>query len=122
MSVPIKPKPDQVELRDVPIVFKDAEDIPVLLTNAFVVQPSNDGTFILVAAQATPPILYGNEEQQRRQLASVKSAPGKVVARLAFTPPKLIELRNVLNTLIDALEKAKANAEALEHASKGGSQ
>ncbi len=102
----LMPTPKQPETRDIPIALADAEETPILLANIFVLQIGNDGAFVLTAGQAAAPILYGDEEQQKQQLARVRTIRGKVVARLAITPSKLRELRDALSVAVDALELA----------------
>jgi len=100
------PPPKQTDTRDIPIALADAEEIPIILANVFVLQLGNDGAFVLTVGQAAAPILYGDEEQQKQQVARVKTVRGKVVARLALTPLKLKELRDALSVGVDALEAA----------------
>jgi hypothetical protein len=105
------PTPKQPEPRDVPIILADAEEMPIILGNVFVLQLGNDGAFVLTVGQAAPPILYGDEEQQKQQIARVKTVRGKVVARLAFTPLKLKELRDALSVAVDAVDAASKERE-----------
>ena len=99
---------DLPEAVNIPITFDDAEELPIMLANAFAVQSSPDGVFILTIAQAVPPIFAGDEAEQKRQLANVKSVPGKTIARIAVTPSKLRELVTSLAWAIeqyDAMQK-----------------
>lgn len=88
-------EPDQEAGIPVPIVYVGAEDVPVLLANQFVIQHEQN-EFVLTLGQVTPPILLGTLEERREQAQKLAYVPVKVVARVAFTRERLVELIEVL--------------------------
>jgi len=88
-------EPDQEAGIAVPIVYVGGEDVPVLLANQFVIQHEQN-EFVLTLGQVTPPILLGTLEERREQAQKLAYVPVKVVARVAFTRERLVELIEVL--------------------------
>lgn len=83
------------ELITLPIVYVGGEDVPILFVNQFVIQ-HQPGEFVLTVGQITPPILLGSPEERREQAKKLTYVSTKVVARLAFTRQRLVELIEVL--------------------------
>jgi len=69
--------------------------LPLLYANAFILQFTSEGAFILSVGQGIPPIVSGTDEEQLQKLMQIKEIPGKTVARIVLTPGKLIELAQV---------------------------
>lgn len=91
----------------VPIVYVGAEDVPILYVNQFVSQFQAD-EFILTVGQVSPPILLGDEAEQREQAERVSYVAVKVVARLAFTRQRLKEIIALLQSNLDAYDAERA--------------
>lgn len=91
-------------LVSVPLVYVGAEDVPILYANQFVSQFQAD-EFILTVGQVAPPILLGDESEQREQAERLSYVPVKVVARLAFTRQRLDEMLTLLKANLAAYDK-----------------
>ena len=94
--------PDQKAVT-VPLLFVGAEELPILYANHFVIQYERDA-FILTVGQLSPPILIGNESEQREQLEALSYVEVKTVARLAFTRGRLDELIGILQANLRAFD------------------
>jgi hypothetical protein len=79
----------------IPLVYVGAEDVPILFVNQFVIQHHEDD-FVLMLGQITPPVLLGTDEERRAQAEKVAYVPVNVVARVAFSRGRLVELIEVL--------------------------
>jgi hypothetical protein len=91
----------------IPLVYVGAEDVPILFVNQFVIQYVQDD-FILMLGQMTPPILLGTDEERRAQAEKVAYVPINVVARVAFSRGRLVELIEILQ---DHLSKCDVQRE-----------
>lgn len=94
-----------------PLVYVDAEDVPILFVNQFVIQHEGN-EFILTMGQIQPPILLGSPEDRKEQAKRLTYVPVKVVARFGMTRNRLIELIKMLQTNLDTYDKRQ------EHSSK----
>ena len=83
------------EFLSVPLVYVGIEDVPILYANQFIIQHQQD-EFIISVGQLSPPVLLGDESEQREQAERLSYVPVKVVARLALTRQRLTELITVL--------------------------
>lgn len=92
--------------RDIPLAWIGAEDLPLLLTNQFVVQV-HEGTFFLTIGQMVPPALIGTPDERVEQLRQIAYVPVKPVARLALTPTDVRRLASALNANLDQLEQTQ---------------
>lgn len=86
---------NEEEAISLPLVYVGVEDVPLLFTNQFVIQ-HHQNEFILTLCQVTPPILLGTKQERREQAKRLSYIPVKVVARIAFTRQRLVELISVL--------------------------
>lgn len=89
----------------VPVVWVDADDLPVQLVNQFVgvVQPNE---VFLTLGTLVPPAIMGQTEEERKAMAeSVEFVRVKPVARIALTPARLRELIGVLEQTLANYEK-----------------
>ncbi len=89
-----------------PVVYVGADDVPVLLTNQFVIQHEQN-EFILTLGQLSPPILLGTDEEKREQAKNVAYVPIKVVGRFTFTRQRLGELVDVLKRHLDKYDRQR---------------
>ncbi len=80
---------------EIPVVYIGVEDVPILFANSFVVQHQQN-EFIITVGQIQPPLLLGSPEEVREQAKRTAYVPVKVVARLALTRGRLLELLEVL--------------------------
>jgi len=90
----------------VPIVYVGAEDVPILLANQFIIQ-HEQSEFILTLGQMTPPILLGTPEERREQAQKLAYIPVKIVARIAFTRDRLVELIQMLEEHLRKFDKQR---------------
>lgn len=98
MSPPETPQP---ETRAIPVVWTGAEDVPMLLANAFLTQ-ANQAEFIVTVGQIQPPMIFpGTSEEIAAQAESVRFVESRVVARIGLTRPRVKELIAALQTTLD---------------------
>jgi len=86
---------DAKDIFEIPIVISGAEDVSIHFANQFVIQHQQN-EFILTVGQMSPPILLGSEEERREQAKQISFVPVKVIARIAMTRERLVELISVL--------------------------
>lgn len=94
--------PDDGPGHSVYITIEGENELPIMLANAFFVQASGDGTFVLTLAQAAPPIVVGTAEEQRQKLMKIRAVIGKPLSRVAISAVKLQELVDILQGTLDA--------------------
>lgn len=87
-----EPPENGVELR---VLWRGAEDSPILFANQFVVQTQQDA-IILTVGQLQGPILLGELEDQIAQARQLSYIPVTVVARLGMTRERVQELSDTL--------------------------
>ncbi len=87
---------DEQQGHPVSIVIEGADALPILYANAFYLQSSGDGVFVLTAAQAAPPIFPGTPEEQQQQLLKLDAISGKALVRVAMSAVKIAELVAIL--------------------------
>jgi len=85
----------QDEPVEIPLMFIGAEDVPILFSNIFTIQHQQN-EFIITVGQVQPPLLLGSPEDRLEQAKRVPYVPIKVVARLALTRTRLVELIKAL--------------------------
>ncbi len=93
----------------VPPVYVGIDDVPILYANHFIIQ-HQQAEFILSVGQVSPPILLGDEAEQREQAERLSYLPVKVVARLALTRERLQELMTVLQDNLKHFDAQKRDA------------
>jgi len=96
--------PQSPQVRAIFVTVEGAEELPILFANAFFIQASGDGSFVLTVAQAAPPLFSGTPEEQQEKMMQVTSIAGRPLARLALSPAKLKELAEILRVTSDAFE------------------
>jgi hypothetical protein len=97
---------ENVEIFKAPGVWTGAEDAPVLFANAFVVQFDTDlEAHILTVGQVTPPALIGTPEEVREQAERIDFIEIQTIARIAFTPSRMMELIGALQANVDQRER-----------------
>ena len=96
--------PEQQQGHSVSVVVTGADELPILFANAFFLQASGDGTFILTVAQAAPPIFVGTPDEQQEQLLQLGSVSGRPLVRIAVSAAKLREFADVVQGTLTATE------------------
>jgi hypothetical protein len=100
---------DENEGRQVPLVWENLDNLPVLLANQFIVQHFQD-EFIITVGQTVPPALLGDEQARTAQLQQVEQVTARPIARIAFTRTRLIELVQALEAqreIYDRIQEAR---------------
>jgi flagellar motor switch/type III secretory pathway protein FliN len=97
------------EFMPLPLVYVGIDDVPILYANQFIVQHQQD-EFIISVGQVSPPVLLGDEAEQREQAARLSYVPVRVVARLGLTRQRLAELITVLETNLEHFDAEKGRA------------
>jgi hypothetical protein len=93
----------------VPLVWVGSEEVPILFGNAFIaqfVQP-DQVEFVITVGQMVPPALFGSPEQVEAQAKQVSFVPVKTVARIGLTRQRIIELAQVLQTVLEQHNQAQ---------------
>lgn len=96
--------PEQLQGHPVSVVVTGADELPILFANAFFLQASGDGTFILTVAQAAPPLFAGTPEEQQQQLLQLESVSGRPLVRIAVSAARLKEFADVVQGTLTAAE------------------
>ncbi len=99
----------QPERIEVPIVWVGTDEVPVVLANNFFIQfvaPDQD-EFVLTVGTIVPPALLGTPEQMAEQARQVSFVPVRAVARLGLTRQRVVELSQVLQTILDQYNRAR---------------
>ena len=99
----------EAEFIPVPLVYVGIDDVPILYANQFIIQHQQD-EFIISIGQVSPPVLLGDEAEQREQAERLSYVPVKVVARLALTRQRLTELIAVLQSNLESFDAWKGVA------------
>lgn len=94
---------------EIPLVYAGLEDLPVVFANHFVLQRAG-GTYVLIVGQLTPPLLLGDEDEQREQIRQIASVPIKPVGRYALSEPALRELVDLLQRNLPPINAASSPA------------
>lgn len=87
-----------------PIVFDEIEGVPLLYSNAFWLQGTDDSMFVLNVGQYAPPLIPGTNEERGRKLEALPEFHAKTIARLALTPDKLRSLASLLADFVQLLD------------------
>jgi hypothetical protein len=95
---------EQPESKQIPVVWVGTDEVPVYFVNQFVTQVDKGEVFVTFGQMVPPAILPGSPDQIREQVERLEYVAVRPVARLAFTPARLLEL-------IQALEITKAGHE-----------
>jgi hypothetical protein len=83
--------------KEVPILWKDVDQVPVVFTNQFAGAVDGRGDIFLLFGQVVPPILSASSpEELERQMDEIVSVETKPLARFMLTPRLLGELVEVL--------------------------
>jgi hypothetical protein len=96
--------PESLTIR---LAWDGAENVAIVLVNQVLGQVGQQGEVILTFGQTAPPILIGDQDQQREQAREIPFVPIKPVARLAITRAGLDDLIHVLNETRNNYDKAQ---------------
>ena len=66
--------------KPVPLVWDEAEDLPVVLANEALGLVGSYGEVLLTLGQSTPPVLLGDEEERRRRFEEISEVHVKPLA------------------------------------------
>ncbi|WP_298443126.1 hypothetical protein [Ferrimicrobium sp.] len=94
----------------IPIIWEEDAG-PVRLLSHFVVSVQDENELILMTGQAIPPILKGNEEEQRELLKNFK-LPIKPVVNFSLTPKRVRQLIEVLTVALQRHDEIFGSQEA----------
>jgi hypothetical protein len=109
---------DEAGGRAVPLVLVGLEDTPIQYANNFVVQ-FDDTAFILTIGQFGPPMLLGDEAEQRAQAEQITHVPVKVLARVAMTRARLTALISVLQKNLESADRVAQARQAKGDGDRG---
>jgi hypothetical protein len=90
-------EPEKEPTKQVPLVWVGVDELPVQFLNQFIGQADNNEIF-LTLGQLVPPALLGDQESQREQLDALDYVTVRPIVRLGFTPQRLDELIEVLQS------------------------
>jgi hypothetical protein len=93
------------ESLQVPVVWTDVDETPILFANQFVSQ-FQPGEFVLTFGQVSPPVLLGSEEERREQALRLRWIPIKAIARVGLTRARMEELIGVLRDNLENHDRA----------------
>jgi hypothetical protein len=103
--VPEEPVPTQIQ---VPIVWVGAEEVAILLANAFISQVQGQ-QFLLTVGQVAPPAIIGDTPEERlAQARQVSFIPSKVLGRFVMTHENVEDLVRQLNTTLEGYRQQQA--------------
>jgi len=91
-----------------PIVFDEVENVPLLYSNAFWLQGTDDSMFVLNVGQYAPPLIQGTNEERGKKLDEMPEFHARTIARLALTPDKLRMLAGLLSDFVQLLDERQA--------------
>jgi hypothetical protein len=91
----------------IPLTWVGAEEIPVLFVNQMLGQVDDRGDVILSLGQVTPPAIVGTPEEQAAQVQRIAYVPVKPVARFTLSRPRVVELVQVLNQLLEIQKRTR---------------
>lgn len=87
------------------------DDAPILFANQFALQ-IDQGMLVLIVGQATPPIIIRETPDERvaaaRELDHIEI---KTLARVAFSPARAKQLRDLLDTMLTNYKQHRDQAE-----------
>lgn len=97
------------------VSWKDAENIPIMAVNQFLLQlsaPVGPGAdeAILSLGYLAPPILVGSTEEQRQAAQELHHVKVQPVARVSLSKKRLKELADLLNRLLEDSGPDQADA------------
>lgn len=95
------------EWMDIPVVWEGLENVPVVLVNNALGQVGQQDEIIVSFGQLTPPVLYGDLEQQRDQARQIERLAVRPVARLGLTRASLDDLIRILNRTRDNYDRSQ---------------
>ena len=95
------------EWMDIPVVWEGLENIPIALVNNALGQVGQQDEIIVSFGQLTPPVLYGDLEQQREQAQQIERLAVRPVARLGLTRAGLDDLIRILTGTRDNYDKVQ---------------
>ena len=94
------------ELVEIPLVLTGQHEVPIFFSNWASVQHEKS-EFVITFGQYTPPLIVGSTEQQRDQARATVAVPVKVVARIALTHQRMVELGAALQQNLQNYERRK---------------
>lgn len=104
-----------------PIVFDNVEDVPLLYSNAFWLQGTDDSMFVLNVGQYAPPLIPADSNEERgEKLDALPEFHAKTIARLAVTPDRLRDLANILANFVRLLDAQPRYTEQKESEASHG--
>jgi hypothetical protein len=80
---------------NIPLVWEETEERPILFANQFLVQHQPD-EFVVTFGQVLAPPLLGTEDERREQLSKLSYVPVRILGRYGFTRRRMQELIKVL--------------------------
>ncbi len=86
------PEPIQI-----PLVWLDRDDLPILFVNQVMGQLDDHGDVIISLGQAMPPAVVGPPEDQAKQVQGLGYVGVKPVARISVSASRLRDLIRVLD-------------------------
>lgn len=103
MTTP-EPSPEELEARQIPIVWVGVDDLPVPLVNQLIglVQPNE--VFLTFGTLVPPAIMAETLEERRAQAEAIPFVQVKPVARLGLTPDRLREFIAILQQTLTNYE------------------
>lgn len=87
--------PEDKLSQGIPIEWHIPDDITLRYATNFVVQHT-EREFILSFFEITPPIVLGDEDEQRRAFAQMNSVRARCVGRIVCTPDRAVALIEIL--------------------------
>jgi hypothetical protein len=112
------PPVDRVSL---PLEHHVPESVVTRLANHVTLQLDQDGCY-LSFYEAVPPLLVGNREDVRNQLARVKSLRAECVARIFLPKTRMADFLNVLRTTLEHQPPVQPGHEPLAAPAREGNR
>jgi len=99
-------KPNLEKIREVKIVWGDADDLPALFANHLAVSHMGVTEFNLVFGYLSPPLIPGLNKEELPETIKIKP-----VARLVITPEAMKDFLKALNDNFERYEKTVGKTE-----------
>lgn len=97
----------------VPVVYEGLDDLPLNLTNIFLVQSGDKSEYVLSLGQLAPPlILPGTPEEMLEQAKRISFVRARMLGRFAFTEQRLRELIEILTNFMRTQDERKKGQQA----------
>lgn len=100
-----------------PLIWPNINDVPVLMANVFMLQGSSTATDgqpddpVLTIGQAPPPVLLGTPEEQEAMMGAIGGVQVHTICRVALTRGRVLELMNHLRLLVVNMDAMAAQVE-----------